>query len=102
MIPCSARRGEGIPDLLKAIKDVASGAYICKPYRIKGGTKQLKRALDKLQKKIEIGFPGISNARWVALRLLEGDPRIIKAVQTGELNSLIQYESQGPSMMATV
>ena len=90
VIPASIRRGEGINELLKAVHDVANGLYVCKPHRIISGSKSLKRALNQLVEKIESRFPGLSNARWVALRLLEGDPRIISAVKNGELNDLIQ------------
>ena len=34
-------------------------------------------------------IPGLPNARWVALRLLEGDQRMIDAVTTGELLELM-------------
>jgi len=90
VIPSSIRRGEGIKELLNAIHEVANGLYICKPHRISSGSKPLKRAVNRLVEKIEHRFPGISNARWVALRLLEGDPRIIEAVKDGELQVLIQ------------
>ena len=92
VIPTSARKGEGLQELTKAIHDVANGIYICKPHRIKSGSKPLKSAVSQLVEKIENRFSGISNARWIALRLLEGDPRIIEAVQQGELENLYQNE----------
>jgi ferrous iron transport protein B len=92
VIPTSARKGEGIQELTKAIHEVANGLYVCKPYRIKSGSKPLKSAVAHLVTKIENRFTGISNARWIALRLLEGDPRIIEAVQAGELEKLYQKE----------
>ena len=55
----------------------------------------LKKAIDILVEKVETKFPGISNARWVALRLLEGDQTMIQAVEKDELMSLVnQMESQ--------
>jgi Fe2+ transport system protein B len=92
VIPTSARKGEGLQELTKAIHDVANGIYICKPHRIKSGSKPLKSAVSQLVEKIENRFSGISNARWIALRLLEGDPRIIEAVQQGELENLYKNE----------
>jgi ferrous iron transport protein B len=88
VVPTSARQKVGIPKLLKAINDVATGVFVCKPHRIKSGSKPLKHAIDQLARDIERRFPGLTNARWVALRLLEGDPRIIEAVQAGELGNL--------------
>jgi len=35
----------------------------------------------------------LPNARWVALRLLEGDQKIIDAIKSGELGSLIKKDS---------
>ena len=99
VVPTSARQGEGIPDLLKAIHDVATGEYICKPHRIKSGSKRLQNAIDRVAAKIDLRFPGLTNSRWVALRLLEGDPRIVQAVQTGELTELA-IRKQGPPEMA--
>jgi ferrous iron transport protein B len=93
VVPTSARQRLGIQELLQAIHEVALGNYICKPYRFKSGSKAIIRAIEQLARKIESNFPGLKNARWVALRLLEGDPRIITAVQNGELGSLKQVQS---------
>jgi ferrous iron transport protein B len=90
VVPTSARKGEGMESLLQSIHEVANGLYKCKPHRIISGSKPLKSAVSQLVKKIESRFVGISNARWVALRLLEGDPRIVKAVKEGELDQLNQ------------
>jgi ferrous iron transport protein B len=90
VIPTSARRGEGVQELLNAIHEVANGFYVCKPHRIASGSKPLKSAVSQLVEKIENRFNGISNARWIALRLLEGDPRIIEAIKQSELDSLYQ------------
>lgn len=89
VVLAAARRGEGIPQLLQAIFDVAVGAYVCRPHRIKSGTPALRRAVDRLTGRIRTDFPNLPNARWVAFRLLEGDPRIVEAVRTGELESIV-------------
>jgi ferrous iron transport protein B len=88
VVLAAARQGEGIPKLLQAVFDVATGAYVCRPHRIKSGTPALRRAIDRLTEKITAGFPDLPNARWVAFRLLEGDPRIVEAVKSGELESI--------------
>jgi len=89
VIPVAARQGQGIQELLKNIHAVATGEFVCKPHRLKSESKELKHALSKLASMIETQFPGLTNARWVALRLLEGDQRIIDAIKTGELGTLI-------------
>ncbi len=89
VVPAAARQSQGIQELLKNIHAVATGEFVCKPHRLKNEPKELKPALSKLTGMIETQFPGLTNTRWVALRLLEGDQRIIDAIKTGELGSLI-------------
>ncbi len=92
VVPTAARQNEGIPQLLTAIDDVATGQYICKPHRVKNVSKPVKKALDELVVEIKKRFPGLHNARWVALRLLEGDRRIGEAVESGELGDLTRLQ----------
>lgn len=88
VIPTSARQGEGMDELLKYIYDVAVGAYVCKPNRLKSRSKELNEAIEKLTNKLLEIFPNLPNARWVALRLLEGDQNIIDAVRSGDLGNI--------------
>jgi len=88
VVPTSARYNQGMPELLQAIHEVATGETICKPHRIKNEPPALKRATQQLIPKIESLFPNLPNARWVALRLLDGDNRIINAVRRMELGDL--------------
>ncbi len=87
VIPTVARSKEGISELLKTINDVATGEIKCKPHRIKSVPKNIHNAIEKLRLKIEKEFPNVPNSRWIALRLLDGDERIIEAVKTGEFIS---------------
>jgi ferrous iron transport protein B len=48
----------------------------------------LDRAVTQLVKQIEESFPDVPNARWVALRLLDGDEKIIEVVKNGDLGEL--------------
>lgn len=89
VVPAAARQGQGIQELLKNIHAVATGEWVCKPHRLKNEPKELKQALGKLTGMIETQFPGLTNARWLALRLLEGDQKIIDAIKSGELSTLI-------------
>ncbi|MCO6452979.1 MAG: 50S ribosome-binding GTPase [Caldilineales bacterium] len=88
VVPTAARSREGLPELLQAVDDVATGRTVCKPHRLKGNSNSLLQAVTRLAAQVEQQFPGLPNARWVALRLLEGDERIIEAVRTGELGDL--------------
>jgi len=93
VIPSAARSGEGMQELIKMIYEVAIGEFVCRPYRIKSGNKELKHAVEELTAKVLDQFPELPNARWVALRLLEGDQRIIDALKNGEIATLIREDS---------
>jgi ferrous iron transport protein B len=88
VIPTAARQYEGIPQLLNAIFDVATGEYVCRPHRMPSEKQFMQTAVQDLVQELEASFPGLPNARWVALRLLEGDARVIEAIETGELGDL--------------
>ncbi len=88
VVPTSARSRQGIPDLLQAVSEVATGKVVCKPHHVKSESPALKKAINELVPVLEASFPGLPNARWVALRLLDGDSRIIEAIERGELGDL--------------
>ncbi len=83
VIPTVARSMEGIPELLQAVHDVATGKTICKPHKIKNISPKIDKVVTQLSKKVAAQFPNIPNSRWIAFRLLEGDPTIIEALKTG-------------------
>jgi ferrous iron transport protein B len=93
VVPTAARQDEGMPLLLETISEVASGQVVCKPRRIRSESAALMRAVDRLAEQVKGAFPGVPNARWVALRLLDGDARIMEAVRTGELGDLSRGEA---------
>jgi ferrous iron transport protein B len=88
VVPTAARHGEGLPLLLQTISEVATGQTICKPHRIQNEPPALKRAVSQLTSQLQALYPGLPNARWVALRLLDRDERIAEAVRKGELGAL--------------
>lgn len=96
VVPTSARYNEGIPLLLQTVSEVATGKIVCKRHKIKSEPPALKLAVNQLVKKIELTFPGLPNARWVALRLLEGDKRMIRAVRSGDLGELHKEDAFDP------
>ena len=83
-----ARYNEGLEDLLAAVHEVATGQTKAKPYHVNYNHPKLERAVSQLVDQIKDAFPQVPNARWVALRLLDGDERIIRAVEEGELGEL--------------
>ncbi|MEQ9231499.1 MAG: FeoB small GTPase domain-containing protein [Cyclobacteriaceae bacterium] len=84
VVPTSARTQEGIPDLLKTIEEVASGKIQCKPHRIKNLPKKLSSAVEKLSKQILKEYPSVPNSRWIAMRLLDGDQEVMRALKEGD------------------
>ncbi len=95
VIPTVARTGQGIPELIEAVAGVASGSIATRPHRI-GAHGEAARSVDELAAMVEAAYPGLPNARWVAMRLLEGDKRVEKAIASGELGELVDAnELQG-------
>lgn len=92
VVPMVARAGQGVEELLEAIDSVAHGSYVARPHRIKQRDPHLDAAVSQLVVDLKAQFPGLPNARWVALRLLDGDESIIQAVQNGTLGQLHQAE----------
>jgi Fe2+ transport system protein B len=84
VVPASARSKEGIPELIATISDLANGKIVCKPHKIKSISAEVEKAVKDLSKRIEKEYPSISNSRWLAFRMLEGDTHIIEALKTGE------------------
>jgi ferrous iron transport protein B len=88
VVPTAARSGQGLAELLRAIHEVATGQTVCRPHRGRDAPRALERAVSELVMQIEGAFPGLPNAQWVALRLLDGDARIAEALRRGELGDL--------------
>ncbi|MEB2287168.1 MAG: 50S ribosome-binding GTPase [Anaerolineae bacterium] len=89
VVPMSARRGEGVGELLQMVHGVATGEIRPRPHRL-ASTRDaaLDRVLSQLVARVEAAFPGLPNARWVALRLLDGDASIESAIRDGSLGDL--------------
>lgn len=83
-----ARQMQGVPELLQAIESVAKGSYITKPHRIQKLDEKLEQTIETLVNAIEAEYPDLPNARWVALRLLDGDNSIEQAIREHRLGEL--------------
>lgn len=92
-IPITARTGEGIQTLLTAVASVISGETLTKPKRVQG-TPEFQRAVNEMIPLIEQLAPGVPNARWIAIRLLDGDARVQQALVDGELIQVVTYQQQ--------
>ena len=80
-----ARQGEGIDALMQAVHEVATGNAATSPFRLASHSPEVETAVSALAPAIEAEFPGLPNARWVALRLLNADERVQDAVRSGEI-----------------
>jgi ferrous iron transport protein B len=92
-IPITARTGEGIHTLLGAVADVIEGNITIKPLRV-NGTPEFQKAVNELVPMIEQMAPGIPNARWLAIRLLDGDARVQNALSNGELADIVSRQQR--------
>lgn len=95
VVPVAARRGEGLEDLLKAVREAAEENPSPRPFLPVVEDKRVRQALDRVREEL-LGFlPGLHQAHWIALRLLEGDASILAALRTGRLGELREESVAG-------
>jgi ferrous iron transport protein B len=82
-----ARTGKGLRDLVKAIADIVSGRIKPAP-KLPQPPEAARALVDELVPQIEAVYPGITNARWIAYRLIEGDYSIRQALLSGDITAL--------------
>jgi GTP-binding protein len=92
-VPVSARSGEGLHILLSSVEGVITGEIAPRPRRVEG-TPEFQGAVSELVPLIEAAAPGVPNARWLAIRLLDGDARVQSALMSGELGGLVARQQQ--------
>ena len=94
VIPTSARDGKGIPELLRALHQVATGEWIPTPrvdFSLPAATEE---ALAQLIRGLQEACPALPNQRWLAQRLLEDDPLVWHYLSTpAELLALVPTAS---------
>jgi len=93
VVPITARSGEGVSALLSTVADVIQGNIATKPLRVPG-TAEFQSAVSELVQMIEQVAPGIPNARWLAIRLLDGDARVQRAITSGELGQIVARQTR--------
>ena len=84
VVPTIARYGRGLDLLTAAVSRMVSGETVTTPRQLKI-TGDLREALDELIPMIENIHPDLPNARWVALRLLDGDYAVRQALLDGSI-----------------
>ena len=93
VVPAAARFGRGLPELLQAISEVATGKIICRPHRLESEPPAVREALNTLVMRLKSAFPELPSPRWVAMRLLGGDDSVTEALRRGELG--VTHETIG-------
>lgn len=83
VVTTSARSNEGITDLLHTVHDLAIGEIKTRPHHFKDIPRQTNTAIERLNQELIKLYPHLPNSRWIAMRLLEGDQSIIKALKEG-------------------
>lgn len=83
-VPTSAASGHGLRELIATVAGVIEGRIATAPRRVQGDG-AFQRAVAELVPMVEAAAPGLPNARWVAMRLLDGDLRVRQALLSGEL-----------------
>jgi len=100
VVPMSARKGKGVAELLEAIGQVAQGKTSANGRGKQTLAPAVKHAVDVLAGQLSSEFPGLANSRWVALRLLEGDPNTESAVLDGSLGDVGQQHTARQQALA--
>ena len=86
VVPTVATEGEGLPELVAAVVEVATGQRRTRPAAVDYGL-TVEGYVESLEADLaRLGMDGRN--RWVALKLLEDDPQIVEAFQQGNLAAL--------------
>ena len=96
VVETSARYGKGLDELRAAIIEVARGEVRAKPLRLAASSPELDKSVSQVADRVNELYPDLPNARWVALRLLDGDEQISQAVRDGSLGQLGASGSDEP------
>jgi ferrous iron transport protein B len=92
-VPIVARSGDGVHTLLATVADVITGDIKTKPLRVEG-TPEFQKAVRELVPMIEQIAPNVPNARWLAIRLLDGDAKVQQALMSGELSQRVEQQQR--------
>ncbi len=95
VVPTAARRNRGLDELVDAIGKFLSGELSSKPKRLAVLPPSLEKLVVQIEEKVGELYPGLASKRWVALRLLEGDPTIVEAIRGDRLGQIAE-DGGGP------
>ena len=81
VVGASARNGKGLDELMDAVGEVADGTRPCMPTQVRY-PKPVEAAIAQLEPLIMQRLDGRLNSRWVALRLLDADDTLLRAMES--------------------
>jgi ferrous iron transport protein B len=87
VVPIVARTGEGVGRLLDTLIELLAGRTQVHARQVPLSDR-LEHATGELSAALKARYPAVRSARWLALRLLDGDPRIREGLASGELGGL--------------
>lgn len=93
VIPTSARNKEGIQELLLAIDQIATGKISPKNNPIIGIPVASQRAVEAVSKKLLALDSDLPSVSWLAMRLIQNDESIKKALVSGAFSEVIDADS---------
>ncbi|MBX3175082.1 MAG: ferrous iron transport protein B [Gemmatimonadaceae bacterium] len=73
VIAASARSGQGIEELREAVRAMAAGETPTTPYRVQRFDADIEALIAEVEAEVQRAHPESTNARWIALRLLNAD-----------------------------
>ncbi|MCA4791913.1 ferrous iron transport protein B [Myroides odoratimimus] len=93
VIPTSARRKEGITDLLVAIDQVATGKYVPEHKTISGISGESREAVQQVASKLLAIDADLPSPSWLAMRLIQQDATIQSALVNQTLSTKVNNEN---------
>lgn len=96
VIPTSARNKEGIPELLLAIDQVATGKYVPEHKTISGISGESRKAVQEVATDLLALDAELPSASWIAMRLIQQDNSIQAALLNKTLSQKITVEKIQP------
>lgn len=96
VIPTSARNKEGIPELLLAIDQVATGKYVPEHKTISGISGESRKAVQEVATDLLSLDADLPSASWIAMRLIQQDNSIQAALLNKTLSQKITVEKIQP------
>lgn len=112
VIPTVATKKEGIKELLNAIKNIAEGVSEINPETLNYG--EVETCIEAIEEALKVSNPGLLDkypSRWLALKLFEGDPLMLKETGLKENEPFLQkarslfkefYEEDIESVLADI